>query len=68
VRSNYDAARPPSNATDGRTDAFDWRSSVHTGADRQPYVEVDIGTELRIRMVKVYNGEGEGEGGREEGE
>ena len=53
VISNFDAARPPSNATDGRTDAFDWRSSVHTGANRQPYVEVDLGAALRIRMVKA---------------
>jgi hypothetical protein len=67
VISNYDAARPPSNATDGRTDAFDWRSSVHTGANRQPFVEVDIGTVLRIRMVKVYKRERERERGREGG-
>ena len=65
--SNYDAARAPCNATDGRTDAFDWRSSVHTGANRQPFVEVDIGTVLRIRMVKVYKRERERERGREGG-
>ena len=55
VSSNYDAKRPPTNATDGRTGARDWRSSVHTGANRQPWIEVDLGVQTHVRQVKVFN-------------
>jgi hypothetical protein len=53
--SNFDPKRPPSNSTDGKTDARDWRSSAHTGANRQPWIEVDLGAQMHVWQVRVFN-------------